>query len=332
MNARVIAVLGLISFGCCWANDLEPELRAAITKAIPPIEVASRVSAEKRRCFTCHNQGLPILALIEARELGFKIDGKNLQRQIDHSAAHLKRGKGSYDAGNGQGGKADTAGMALWAMKRGEFEPTDVTDSVVHFLLVWNGDTPHWRPQSDRPPSEGSLFTSTFLALKGIESYGQNKHRKQASSRRSAALNWLIQTEPEETEDAVFRLRALDLLGAPKAEIQNAAQQLLGLQRKDGSWGQQPGMEPDSYSTASALVALIDSKQTKSNDIAYQYGLAYLLKSQLEDGTWKTVSRSDPVQAPYDGGFPHGDDQFISISGSCWAVLAMLKALPKDTN
>lgn len=327
MKARAIAFLGLISFSSCWADVLESDLRAAIAKAIPPIETSSRISAEKRRCFTCHNQGLPILMLIEAREHGFKIDAENLKRQVDHSVAHLKRGKGSYDKGQGQGGKADTAGSALWAMKRAESEPTEVTDSVVDFLLRWNGDKPHWRPQSDRPPSEGSLFTSTFLALKGIESYGGERHKEEAQKRRSAALTWLLDSDPEETEDAVFRLRALDLLDANADEIQAATQQLLALQREGGGWAQQPEMEPEPYSTASALAALVDSKQLKTSDAAYQVGLAYLLKSQLEDGTWKVVSRSDPVQQPYDSGFPHGEDQFISISASCWAVLAMLKAL-----
>ena len=34
--------------------------------------------AERKQCFTCHNQGLPILALTTARSRGFEIDDRVL--------------------------------------------------------------------------------------------------------------------------------------------------------------------------------------------------------------------------------------------------------------
>lgn len=168
----LLTILALLADG-----EASEEIRSAISKALPMIEAGARGSAEARRCFTCHNQGLPILAMVEARKRGFAIDESNLQRQVDHTATHLKRGQSNYEKGFGQGGKADTAGMALWALEAVERPPDEVTDAVVHFLLAWNATTPHWRPQSDRPPSEGSLFTSTYLALRGLEAYGREAHQ-----------------------------------------------------------------------------------------------------------------------------------------------------------
>ena len=194
------------------------QIHAAATKALPPLNEAARVSAEQRKCFTCHNQGLPILVMTEARQHGFDIDEKNLKHQVEHTATHLKRGKSNYLAGTGQGGKADTAGSALWALDAADYPRDDITNAVVEFLLKRNADTPYWTAQTKRPPSEGSRFTSTFFALRGLDAFGFEEKSDAIDRRRDAALQWLITTQPKENEDRVFRLRTLALLKADAEE------------------------------------------------------------------------------------------------------------------
>ena len=46
---------------------------------------------------------------------------------------------------------------------------------------------------------------------------------------------------------------------------------------------------------------------------AYQNGVSYLLRTQLEDGTWFVRSRAFGFQPYFESGFPHGTDQFIWI-------------------
>ena len=314
------------------AADAEPtreQIRAAISKALPPLNEAARVSAERRKCFTCHNQGLPILVMVEAQRRGFAIDEENLQRQVDHTAAHLKRGRSNYLAGVGQGGKADTAGSALWALDAAGYARNEITDAVIEFFLQRDADTPYWSAQSKRPPSEGSRFTSTFFALRGMKAYGFREKQQGIDRRRQAALEWLIKTLPVDHEDRVFRLRALTLTKAETESIQTAATDLLNEQKSDGSWWQLETIEQgDAYATGSALAALHDSERLNVDSASYRRGLGYLLRNQQDDGTWHVESRSRPIQEPYDSGFPHGDDQFISASASAWATLALLNALP----
>ena len=57
-------------------------------------------------------------------------------------------------------------------------------------------------------------------------------------------------------------------------------------------------------------------------------GLAYLLKTQREDGAWIVETRSRPVQIFFDNGDPGGKSQFISFAATNWAVLALLETLP----
>ncbi|MFT5469768.1 MAG: hypothetical protein ACI8UO_004890, partial [Verrucomicrobiales bacterium] len=244
--------IALLIASSCQADDAE--IREAIQKAIPVIEAGSAGSADERTCFTCHSQGMPILALKKAQSLGFEVDSENLDRQVEHTFDHISRGKLAYVKGKGQGGKVDTAGMALWALDEAGHEPDDVTEAVVDYLIGWQADKPYWTPQTDRPPSEGSQFTSTFLALLAFEYFRDEAKAEEIQERRERAQKWIVEAEIEETEDAVFRLRALDLL---EAEAKTATEQLLSLQAENGGWAQQPGMDAEAYSTGSALAALL---------------------------------------------------------------------------
>ena len=47
------------------------------------------------------------------------------------------------------------------------------------------------------------------------------------------------------------------------------------------------------------------------------------------DGTWHVHTRSEPIQSYFESGYPHGEDQFISITAAGWATTALALALPE---
>jgi hypothetical protein len=322
----VSLALGLLQTG--WADAPDKPTRTAIDRALPLLERAAAGSADQRECFTCHNQALPILALSEARRYGFAVDADNFRRQLEHTFGHLDRSRQRYLDGIGTGGKADTAGYALWALSAGDWPPDETTSAVAEYLLLWQADDDHWTCTSDRPPSESSHFTTTYLGIRGLQAYGTDAQQERIASRLQSARDWLIATPPEENEDQVFRLWGLKLAGADEAVVASAASELLGRQCEDGGWAQLDGADSDAYATATALVALHRTDSLQPDADVYRRGVAYLLRSQLEDGSWHVVSRSHPFQSYYESGFPHGEDQFISTAASAWAVLALLATLP----
>lgn len=307
-------------------GQADDAVREAMERAIPLLERASAGSADQRDCFTCHSQGVPILALSEARLSGFVIDEANFERQVEHTHAHLARNQEKYAAGEGTGGNADTAGYALWALSAGERERDEATTAVAEYLLTWQSTDPHWSCTSDRPPTESSDFTTTYVSLRGLLAYGTDDQATRVADRIQAVKEWLIAAPTEDNEDRVFRLRALDLVEADADVISAAASDLLDRQRDDGGWSQLDDHESDPYATATALVALHQTGWLQATDEACLRGTAYLLGTQQEDGSWHVVSRSDPFQTYYETGFPHGSDQFISTSATAWAVLALLPA------
>src|SRR5439155_1537018 len=86
-----------------------------------------------RTCFACHNQGVPLLALTAADERGFTIDKQEIDRQTEFIARFLNGNRDNYLQGKGQGGQADTAGYALWALAAAGYDGTDTTAAVTEY-------------------------------------------------------------------------------------------------------------------------------------------------------------------------------------------------------
>lgn len=63
---------------------------------------------------------------------------------------------------------------------------------------------------------------------------------------------------------------------------------------------------------------------------AYERGVAYLLRTQQEDGSWLVQSRAFPFQPYMESGFPHGHNQWISSAATAWATMAILNTLEPD--
>lgn len=338
----LLAILGFLSHAANAAPAPAPassatnhpasspaQLHAAVTKSLPLLTAGARGSMEKReRCFTCHNQGLPIMALTTAQARGFSIDTNELRKQLQFTADFLTKNRTNYLAGKGQGGQVDTAGYALWALANGGWKPDATTAAVAEYLLVWQQNLVHWKPQSRRPPSEQSLFTSTHAALRGLKNFGTTEQRERIGQRVAQVRSWLLKTPATDTEDRVFRLRALHVADATAAEIQQAAQDLLATQQADGGWSQLPDLATDAYATGTALVALHQSGGLATTTAPYRRGLGYLLTQQLPDGSWQVKTRSKPIQTFYESGYPHGTNQFISITAAGWATTALALALP----
>jgi uncharacterized protein (TIGR03067 family) len=311
------------------APPASPEkVKAAVGKVLPLLLKGAEGHVAAKTCFACHNQAIPLLALTTARERGFAVRDEDLKKQFQFIAAFLEQHRQNYRQGKSHPGQPDTAGYALFTLELGGWKPDAATEAVVEYLLLHDKDLDHWRAAGDRPPSSGSDITATALALRALRKWGVPGQKERIARRQAAARGWLRKAPARDTEDRVFRLRALQAEGAEEKEVRSALRDLVRSQRADGGWGQTEAMDSDAYATGTTLVALHQAGGLPTTDPAYRRGVAFLLETQQEDGSWLVRSRSKPFQRYYESGFPHGKDQFISITASAWATTALALTCP----
>ena len=305
--------------------------RTAVEAALVPLKKGASGHAEQKTCFACHNQATPMLAFSTAKGRGFDIPADLLKSQAEHIVGFLDTNRERFKDGRGTGGQAATASYALFTLELAGHKPDENTAAVVEYLLKTQADRDHWRTTSNRPPTEASDFTTTYLVMRALHTWGPcaGADKQKIAKRVESARGWLVKTAAKDTEDRVFRLLGLKESGADAKEIAAAAWELLQSQKADGGWAQLDGGSSDAYATGAALVALHQAGGLKVDAPAYRSGLAYLLKTQRADGTWYVKSRSKPFQPYYESGFPHEKDQFISIAASGWATTALLLTVEK---
>ena len=170
---------------------------------------------------------------------------------------------------------------------------------------------------------ESSAVSATAISLRALQLYGKDPEPQVLRAR-----DWLRTVKPQTNEE-----RTMQVLGLvwSKASCRRPAAsrwlRLIAEQRPDGGWAQLSALESDAYATGQALVAL-QSAGVPASDAAYQRGVAFLLRTQRPDGSWLVRTRSFPFQPYRESGFPHGKDQWISASGTAWAVMALTLTAP----
>lgn len=314
------------------AQEADPaRLRDAATRALAAIQKAQApwYAANKQVCASCHHQYQPALAFKAAREHGLPVDETiaradaikafsfaDLDRAVQYTHVIEPAMDDAYRLMAAHAaGVAPNLGAAVYAKLLISRQNT-------------NGD---WDGFHQRPPSSYSRVTMAALGLRAVQLYHHASQKAAAEAAVTRARAFLDARTARDTEERSYQLLGLRWAGAPRRQLQKLAQALKTTQRPDGGWSSREGRDSDVYSTGQALVALHDGGGVAVIDPAWQRGVSYLLTAQQADGSWAMTSRlrpPAPLSPPYfDAGYPGGRDQFISMSGASWAVMALSYAL-----
>ena len=306
------------------ATDAEM-IKEAVVKAVASLQKSAPQFVKVSGCTSCHHQSLPQMAIGIARERGLPVDEELSKQQIKAVIAMFKPMRELMLQGTEKiPDPAISVSYALVGLAA-EGQTSDPTiDAMTHLVSTRQLPDGRFPALSMRPPLESSDFTATALSLRSLQVYGKNSGEQVAKARE-----WLRTAEPRTNEDRAMRLLGLIWSGAEAEDLQKAARSIVAEQQPDGGWAQLGTLQTDAYATGQALVALRWSGQVAVSDAAYQRGVAYLLRTQLSDGSWLVRSRSFPFQPYKESGFPHGKDQWISASGTSWAAMALGLTAPR---
>jgi squalene cyclase len=223
-------------------------------------------------------------------------------------------------------GAADTISYLLLGLAADNYPPDAATDAQAIWLKRRQAPDGHWPINTIRPPIESNDIQVTAVSMRALHLFAPPALRAEYAKAVDRARVWLTAAPAHATEERVFRLLGLSWAAASKAVIAQAARDLLAIQRDDGGWAQEERMASDAYATGQALVALRESGAVAPDNRAYRKGLEFLLRTQIEDGSWIVESRAVPIQAYFESGFPYGVNQWISAAATGWATTALALA------
>jgi ankyrin repeat protein len=312
--------------------------RTAIEHSLPLLQRADAGFTAKAGCVSCHNDSMTAMATGLARSHGISVDENIARQQLKANVSSLTKSRDLLHQGYAGGGPpTDTfvpqvLGYVLIGLNAEGYQPDLDTDAAAMYIKsrqLPDGSWPY--PAADtRPPICSDYIGQTALALRALQLYSPAVFKADYERSVAMAAGWLVKSEPQSTEDFTWKTLGVAWAAKDKDAIAKSRSQLLALQRADGGWGDLPTMPSSNYATGRALVAL-QTAGLAVTDAAYKRGVDFLLKNQLEDGSWFVKTRALGFQPYFETGFPHGVDQSISAAGTNWATMAIALTLDPGT-
>jgi ankyrin repeat protein len=299
--------------------------REAIARSLPLLQKSDSIFLQKSGCVSCHNNTFTAMTIAAVRKSGLPLNEQIASNQVRKIAAYIETWRERALQGVGIPGDSDTVSYILLGLAAENYKADEATDAMARFIKGQQYPDGGWRVFAHRPPIESSDIEVTAVSLRSLQVYGPQAQRAEYQAAVKLAADWLIKARPQTTEDRAFHLLGLRWAGVNprQATMRNGVRGLLAKQRSDGGWAQLPSIASDAYATGQALVALREAGAVSATDPAYKRGIAFLLKTQLEDGSWYVKSRAIPFQPYFESGFPHGHDQWVSMAASNWATTAL---------
>jgi ankyrin repeat protein len=306
-------------------------IRAALERSIPLLQKADAVFLRNSGCVSCHHNTFTSMTVALARKNRFKVDEQIARDQQKQIAAYIEKWRERALQAVGIPGESSSISYILTGLAAENYPADAATDALARFVAFQQQPDGRWQAFAHRPPMGSSDISITAFAVRAIQVYGPKTGRAKYDEAIKRATDWLMKARPQTTDDRVFQLLGLTWAGVkPDNEIiKKGVRELLSEQRADGGWSQLAALASDAYATGLALVALRQAGDLSVADRAYRRGIEYLLRTQLEDGSWYVRSRAVPLQPYFEGGFPHGNDQWISAAATNWGAMAM--ALSNDS-
>jgi ankyrin repeat protein len=301
-------------------------IRAAVQRSIPLLQKADVTFVEKSGCVSCHNNALTLMTLATAERYGIPIERQAAHQQLARIGTYLEgRRERTLQSQTIQGGLGPVIYILAGLASR-NYPADETTDAYARFVKSKQLADGRWWDEH-RPPLDSTDIGQTARAIRALQFYAPKPQRAEYDKSIRLAAAWLAKAQPRVTEDRAFQLLGLNWAGTGKETIRQAGRELMTQQRPDGGWAQLPTLASDAYATGEVLVALREVGALAVSDTAYQRGIKFLMNTQLDDGSWYVKSRSIPIQPYFESGFPHGHDQWISVSATNWAVMALAPAV-----
>lgn len=286
---------------------------ASVDRAVAFLSAEVPKWKQENHCYSCHNNGDAVRALLRAHEAGKLKDLAPIDDTLKFLAAPE-----TWDANGPDGPFKDLKLQRIqFGITLAEAHATRALENRAAWRkaakLVAENQSPEGYWDTDAPGTIGSPVTygralATALAAKTLSRLGDFSDEVEKAGR------WFTTNEPKSVLDAAATI--LGLTGGRSEAVEKRREQCLGLIRKgqssDGGWGPFVNSPPDVFDTAVVVLALAEQSDDAHAE-AVRRGREYLLARQEPDGGWPATTR------------PAGVDSYAQrISTTGWALMALL--------
>jgi hypothetical protein len=311
-----------------WNANPAP-LRGAVEKGVAIMQKTTSSFFVTGGCSSCHAHNLASMMTASARGAGVKaVDEAAAKMHAQQTNAFWSPQEHTLMLRMDAPGGHDMTSFGLLEYAAEQAKPNRTTDAMVHNIAAQQQLAGNWIVDGlARPPMEDGDFAATAKAIRSLAVFGAPGRKAEFTERIARAAAWLRRSTPVNSEERDMQVLGLLWAGESPASVDPMVRAIAALQRADGGWSQTPWLASDAYATGETLAALKEAGLA-ANDPVYRKGVDFLLKTQLSDGSWHVASRAPKFQPYFQSGFPHGHDQWISMSATAWATMALTYALP----
>ncbi len=300
--------------------------KVAAERSFALLETSSQKFFEGSGCVSCHHQNITDLVAGELRSKGVRVDpaaaGERMKMLAAAPPASALMDRMDISV-------PEIFAATLSALAANGVPPNPTTDKLAVNIAAAQLRDGSWHlvgAIGNRPPTQEGDIARTAQCVRALKVYGPPS-RPGMAAEIAKARDWLLAAKPVSSEQRNMRLLGLYWAGADAAVLKPLAAEILAAQQRDGGWRQIDTLAPDAYATGQSLYALAKAG-VPPTDPAYQRGVAYLLATQADNGSWRVASRAAQVQAYFNSGCPYAGDQWISAWGTGWAAMALAQTVP----
>ena len=282
-------------------------------------------------CVGCHHQPVAAVAAASARTAGIRVDESAAKGFVKMMEGEMMFFNQMLLERLDTGGSSDGPTWKLMALASERYPSSVLTDTLVGYLAHFQRhDGSWWFGGISRAPFEEGSMARTAMAIRGMQAFGTPAMKTDLDRRIKRATTYLANARAATNDEAAMQILGLAWAGGNAARLTALGKALIGAQHADGGWGQNRNLASDAYATGESLYALKEAGVLPSSDAVYQKGVKFLMDTQCEDGSWYVRSRAPKFQPYFQSGFPHDHDQWISSTGTSWAVRALVPAVANE--
>lgn len=335
----------------------KPAAQQAIARSITWLESDMRTWREERGCAACHHGPMYLWSINVAKRQGYEVNESQLQEftrwlLTDDEARIFPKSAAPTQTAKSVASSSDRMTEAMMGHRNlsqptiylshalnalPEQEPLRETawKKVIEHLVTAQGDDgafvgrDAWRPIFNTPQIL-TLFVVAGLRDAAVSNSSSTEPAERQALLKSAEA-FLSKKAPDETQQGLV----LRLLSEPRqidqpcsddqsTNVAELVHRLTVLQRSDGGWSQTDDRESDAFATGQTLTALHRTGVSSSNP-SIRRGIAYLLRTQNQDGTWPMTSRPNP-----ETGKPAKFLNPITYAATAWATLGLTSVVPQE--